>query len=104
MVGDFFRPAGARLLDEAAQEARPMRAQKVAALLRTLGLPDTMNPYGFAISKNYRLECGSGIAGRTEQWRIVHIPTGWIFAHQCRYKRELEPVLKQWIKENHEES
>ena len=75
-----------------------MRAPAVAKLLREVGLPDRMGPYGFVISVEFCLECAGGIAGRTDNWRIVHIPSGRVVNGWHRYKNTLKPALLNWSK------
>lgn len=73
-----------------------MRAPIVAKLLREVGLPDTMNPHGFQISADFRVECAGGIGGRTDMWRIVNIKSGRVFNGWHRYKKTFKPALLEW--------
>lgn len=80
-----------------------MRAPAVRKLLNELGLPEIMNPYGFRLSADYRLECAGGIAGRTEMWRIVRIKFTdangenlRVESDWHRYKKTLKPELLKW--------
>lgn len=77
-----------------------MRAPAVARLLRELGLPDLMMPYGFPLGSSVRLECAGGIAGRTDMWHIVQITgenSGRIIGGGWhRYKKTLRPALLEW--------
>jgi hypothetical protein len=75
-----------------------MTSQEVASILRRRKLPDQMNPYGFPLNDKFRLERGSGIAGRGYVWNITHIQTGekW---RGCETPAELRKHLDHLFKE-----
>jgi hypothetical protein len=70
----------------------------VASILRKRGLFAEMTPYGFPLTGKFRLERGSGIAGRENVWAITHIQTGerW---RPCETTRQLSAQLDGLLKE-----
>lgn len=53
-----------------------LTAQRISYMLRQRGLSGEMNAYGFPLNEKFRLERGSGIAGRGSAWAVTHIQTG----------------------------
>lgn len=85
-----------------------MTAQQVAKVLRSLSLPDVANAYGFQLPRyggfatdgsklSFRLECGSGLAGRAGLWRIVEIHGRSEPGRTCGTQRELKRELQRWL-------
>jgi len=82
-----------------------MNTQQVAKILLSMGLPDKASPYGFDLGslrdfygiRLFRLERGSGIAGRGELWTLVEIATGEAREPACRTEKELRRVLREWL-------
>src|ERR1700733_1600721 len=74
-----------------------MTSEQVASILCRRHLSDTMNAYGFPLNDKFRLERGSGIAGRGNVWNITHIQTGekW---QGCETAKELRLQLTSFFK------
>lgn len=77
-----------------------MTAKQVASILRMRHLPDQMNAYGFPLDEKFRIERGSGIAGRGNIWCITHIQTGerW---KGCETAAELRSQLTRIFQGSH---
>jgi len=77
-----------------------MNASQVAEVLKEMILPVQPGPYGFLIHsgvyENYRLERGSGIAGRGDVWHLREVRGGDRMGDPCRTKKELRLVLREW--------
>ncbi len=76
-------------------------AEEVAAIVRELGLPDRSGPLGFDLgyhgSERFRLQRGSGIAGRGNLWALVEVHRGEQVGHSCEKPSELRRVLLEWM-------
>jgi hypothetical protein len=77
-----------------------MNAHQVAEVLKEMVLPTAPGPHGFLIHsgiyKDYRIERGSGIAGRGDIWSLKEVRSGERIGPPCRTKAELKLVLREW--------
>lgn len=89
-----------------------MEADEVRFILRSLGLSDVANAHGFPVGgiqefyglRRYRVERGSGIAGRGTLWALVEIGSGERIGPRCSKPTELKRLLTEWMagpKPNH---
>lgn len=82
-----------------------MKAAQISKLLESMNLRYSLGPYGFllpatviygyAIESDYRIERGSGIAGRGT-WALTEVGSGER-GKPCSRISELAKVLREWL-------